>query len=779
MKKRILICLLVAGLIGSLFVSCAQKGTIREIPMDTASSWRPMTVAARAELNELYEQKLAGTQAFAPLPEVSGTTYYISSLNGNDSNSGTSPQSAWKSPAKANDVTSGDAVLFECGSVFRRTANEYFFKSKSGVVYSSYGSGAKPLFYGSIKVPASQWIPVEGKQNLYYFDGKSLNLTINNDIGNIAFNDGEAWGIKIQMTYNDSETKQNPRNKTLALENVSNGLETFASIPSYSLKNGEDLKGPDLSYYHDYSTKRVYLYCEGGNPGERFDSVEMSLNQFAAQISEGRSDVTFLNLDFRYFGCDAIHPMNCVNVTIRNCSFYFIGGTVQLDFGGWRNYYTRMGNSITNYGSCDGMIVENCYFDQAYDTAVSTQTIHNQITRNVVYRNNVMQNVWFGVELWAGDSSQKDLEFRYIDVSGNYCRNIGEGLCTTRPDKVDPGTDYSVNAFIKLSHAIYKMEDVSVTDNVSEGTTGKFVYCSQPQTSANLQNGALFDRNTYIGTQENDFIVLPSAFPNFNITWDAAAGKYQISVKKYAYSQATVDLIQSNGFEANSVFYYTGSVDSWPQYTYQAPNKVELPFRLIFPDTYTEKGSYPLVAFFNQASASGTDNFGNVTTTPNVIAGLQAGQNAILLIPQCPSGTWTGLAVENGNYNSAQVAENEIMKAVAALIRDVSEKYHTQKSYAVGIDAGAYAVSDLLVRHKDLLAAGIVISGAGDPSANIGNAKAWVIHAGGDNLIPVENAEALVQGWGATYTCYQFGALHDCWNQAVEREDLLGWLLSN
>ena len=476
---------------------------------------------------------------------------------------------------------------------------------------------------------------------------------------------------------------------------------------------------------------------------------------------------------------DAIHPMGCHNVTIRNCSFFFIGGTIQLDFGEWRDYYTRMGNSITNYGACDGMVVENCYFDQAYDTAVSTQTVHNEITRNVVYRNNVMQNVWFGVELWAGDSSVKDLEFRYIDVSGNYCRKIGEGLCTTRPDKVDPGTDYSVNAFIKISHAIYQMEDVSVTDNVSDGTTGKFVYCSQPKTSANPQNGALFARNVYIGTQENDFIVLPSAFPEFNPVWDSGTRKYRLNTKKYPYSRATVDLIQSNGFETDSVFYYTDSAASFPQYTYKAANGIELPFRLAFPDSYRpEDRTYSLITFFNQEDASGTDNLSNVTVSSNVISALSSGQDAVLLIPQCPSGTWTGLAVDNGNYSTASVAETAVMKAVSAMIRDVAVQFKTGRNYAVGIDAGAYAVSDLLARHKNLLAAGIVIAGAGDPSADIGNAKVWVIHASGDDVIPQENAEALAEAWNAEYTCYEWGSLHDCWNEAVKKEDLLDWLLS-
>lgn len=801
--KSFALCLLALLLFCGAFASCGKKtnelktGTITETPAESGSAWQPLTAADRAGTDAIYEQKLAATQAFAPLPAVSGKTYYISSIHGDDSNSGTSPDKAWKSPVKAGEVPSGSAVLFECGSVFRRTQNKWFFKAVSNVVYSTYGTGAKPVFYGSVNVPASKWVKVPDKSNLYYFEDRSLSLfDLNNDIGSIIFNEGEAWGVKIQMTYQDPAEKTMPKNKTLALKDVSNGLQTFASIPGYALKNGQDLRAYDLSFYHDFGKARVYLYCEGGNPGARFDSVELAMNYPALQINDRQSNVTILNLDFRYYGNDPVHPMNnftagsgaytfdaiTKNITIKNCRFYFIGGTIQVGYGEWRDYYTRLGNGTTNYGACDGFVVENCCFDQIYDTAVTTQTEHNQASRNIVFRNNVMQNVWFGVELWAGDYAMNDLEFDNVEVSGNYCKNIGEGLCSTRPDKVDPGTDYSVNAFIKISRVGYKMRSCVIADNISDGTNGKFIYCSQPKTDANTLDGATFERNIYIGKEGVDFGVLPTGFPQYQperYQSEDGVYKYRQDMKKYAYNRATVELLQSHGFEAGSKFYYTDSVDCLANYTYKAANKIELPFRLIFPDSYEEGKRYSLITFLNQESASGTDNRRNMTVTSGLIETLSAGQNAILLVPQCPSGTWTGLAVGHGNYETAKVAESEVMKAVAALIRDVAEKYHAQRMYAIGVDAGAYAVSDLLARHKDLLAAGVIISGAGDPSADIGNAKAWIFHASEDDVIDHANADALAAAWNAEYTLYEFGPLHeDCWEYVAKEEYLLSRLLA-
>ena len=135
--KRVVLFLLAVLIFAGMLSSCGgrtnelKKGTIKEQGAD--SFWQPLTSTAREQLDDIYQQKLAATQEFAQVPATTGKTYYISSIHGNNSNSGTSPEQAWKSPEKANDsaIKSGDLVLFECGSVFRRKTNSYFFKSKN------------------------------------------------------------------------------------------------------------------------------------------------------------------------------------------------------------------------------------------------------------------------------------------------------------------------------------------------------------------------------------------------------------------------------------------------------------------------------------------------------------------------------------------------------------------------------------------------------------------------------------------------------------------------
>ncbi|MBE6529950.1 MAG: hypothetical protein E7680_05070 [Ruminococcaceae bacterium] len=496
--------------------------------------FEPLTAEVRVGLAAVYTQKLIATQGFAPVT-THGTVYYISSVNGKDYNAGTSPKAPWRTLANCSRVKEGDTILFECGSVFRRTKNDYFIRDlPNRVTLATYGEGAKPIFYGSINVPAEKWIRVSQNSDIYYFEDRSLKLNIYNDVGAIVFGDGEAWGIKTLQTFSDPETKKNPDGYTLALEGVSNGIET-KDIPSYPFTSGLSLQG-DLSFYHDYNEKRVYLLCEGGNPAERFGSVELSLSMFAFSMQNPAADITVLNLDFRNFGSHVLRPMNCENFTVKNCEFRFVGGAIQSDYGTWRNYYTRLGNAVENWNSCNGMLVENCFFDQIYDTAATTQSNSDVVSKNIVYRNNVMQNVWFGIELWT----TSNVEFSGVDVTGNYCTKIGEGFTTQRPDKIDPGTTFSVNAFIKVSGGPYDTkDDFSVTHNYIDGTNGKMLFCNYPK-GTSYPNGILFDYNTYVGSTEVDFARF---FGKMNGT-------------TYAYTENGIAAVWARGIEKNGKFYY-------------------------------------------------------------------------------------------------------------------------------------------------------------------------------------------------------------------------------
>ena len=80
---------------------------------------------------------------------AAGTTYYVSTLDGNDNNSGMSEEQAFYSLQKINELTlqPGDKVLLESGSVF---TNGYLHIKGSGtaeapIVIDKYGEGNDPV----------------------------------------------------------------------------------------------------------------------------------------------------------------------------------------------------------------------------------------------------------------------------------------------------------------------------------------------------------------------------------------------------------------------------------------------------------------------------------------------------------------------------------------------------------------------------------------------------------------------------------------------------------
>jgi hypothetical protein len=81
---------------------------------------------------------------------TSGRIFYIDASNGNDSNDGFTPSTAWKTLKYVNDYyfSPGDKVFFKRGEIWKTTGSGVL-NAQNGVTYGAYGSGANPIIDGN------------------------------------------------------------------------------------------------------------------------------------------------------------------------------------------------------------------------------------------------------------------------------------------------------------------------------------------------------------------------------------------------------------------------------------------------------------------------------------------------------------------------------------------------------------------------------------------------------------------------------------------------------
>lgn len=210
----------------------------------------------------------------------------------------------------------------------------------------------------------------------------------------------------------------------------------------------------DLDFYHDLDAGKLYLYSEKGNPAELWEDIELCprVHNMSGNCPDG---CTVDGLVIKYGGAHGIsmgsldyntggkpRHKNIYNVTIRNCEFEWIGGSIQ-------HGEVRFGNGFEIWGGCDGLLIENCYFNQCYDAAVTQQyqgTVSDDKVlsiENVTMRDNLIENSTYSYEYfltefkdetraWREDSEST---FRNILFENNICRNTGYGWGNQRPDR--------------------------------------------------------------------------------------------------------------------------------------------------------------------------------------------------------------------------------------------------------------------------------------------------------------------------------------------------------
>ncbi len=245
-------------------------------------------------------------------------TYYIDYTNGNDSNSGTSQTSAWKTLSKIENYNfqPGDSILLKKGEVW----HERMYLSSSGsagnyIYVGAYGSGDKPQI------------------NVL----QDYNLTWTHDSGNIWYN---------------TEFTDNPKRV------LKNGVEILDAASGYFDELGTNI--PDLVEWYwgkkdsNDNQDKLYLYSIDDPNNSTFT---MTAKAYALELF----DVHYIIFD----GLEFIGS-NLACVTIYSCSHIHL---LNLDVGKYANYGIEMTCYKPNgvdWQKNEFNIIDNCNINTYY-----------------------------------------------------------------------------------------------------------------------------------------------------------------------------------------------------------------------------------------------------------------------------------------------------------------------------------------------------------------------------------------------------------------------------
>ena len=349
--------------------------------------------------------------------ESYGNSYYVSN-DGNDTDDG-SAERPWATLEKVTNtpLSRGDTVFFRRGDTFRGR-----LVTQSGVTYSAYGDGEKPIICGSAEDAAVKeyWIKADETKNIWRFYKDKA------DIGAIFFNGGKEYAARRCPAIADGKFEY--------------GTEILADMQFICLpdpKKAETLNNSTFSGI----TGPLYLRCDRGNPGEIFDSAELTERSYLVTVPDHSDNIVIDNLAVKYGGAHGIGGGYVSGLTVQNCEIAYIGGGIQSYFkssDGGKYTPVRYGNGVELHTYCNGYTVKNCWVHDIYDAGITHQQGGNHsvglIFKDVSYTGNLIENCIYSVEYFANKSAKNGATvlMENIRVADNIMRYAGCGFGSQR-----------------------------------------------------------------------------------------------------------------------------------------------------------------------------------------------------------------------------------------------------------------------------------------------------------------------------------------------------------
>jgi nitrous oxidase accessory protein NosD len=383
--------------------------------------------------------------SLAQSPSGASHAYYVDSSTGDDSSSGRSPSSAWRTIAKVNSIAlaPGDTVYLRRGAIWRET-----LEPRNGgapghpVTFTAYGSGPAPIISGSDIVTG--W----SSTDVSIFHARSSRPN------NVYVDGGPGWG-----------------------------LTRACCLPGESCTRSDlCATGPMTAgtWYWNPATSELYVWLpDGSNPANRVVEAAVRIYGMNATADAGeKGNIVVDGLAFErtggygiYFYSNAEGGKGPVGVVIRNNTVRQTG-TGQIDGGEYYNaihfdehvelntapefidnriaYSGGHGNAINSQMADGARIVGNRAehfnhngFDSKHSTSVLVRgnTAHDATEANGIYQeycangmieNNVVYNVSGSVP-GRGSGIQIDAGTSGATIVGNSISNVLTGIYLITP----------------------------------------------------------------------------------------------------------------------------------------------------------------------------------------------------------------------------------------------------------------------------------------------------------------------------------------------------------
>lgn len=455
---------------------------------------------------------------FLPGETYSGTAYYFSSVNGNDNNDGLSPNAAFQTTSKYNQIRDslqpGDAIFFERGSLFRLEDTDEYGGSgitvMNGVTYSAYGEGAKPVLTKAIENSAYQdaWeLYYEGTdgakiwkyhREVQYcagivFDDTSYAIyvmewptpkgwmSVNMDLKDPAHGDVGAYPATNTtltttgeyLTVEDTLTEDLSFLTRLDLS----GMEYPIDFNPGSIEGAWEVYGkPYMSYNGD-----LYLRCDAGNPGTIYKDIEIIAaapdNDISIFDAWDAGGYVIDNLCIKYCYMPIGGTCRGEGVVIQNCEMGWQGNNLfKISSEELTTDYSLIGDGI--YNISNNALIQNNYLYQMAEGVTFEQSEGSmEAMGNYRVTGNLIEYCGEGIRI----SWEEEAVFDKIELTDNmilYCgyghnNNDFEGFFSIELGYIDCqyAKEFLVrdNVLVGSKFALFSINDyldAEITDNV-------------------------------------------------------------------------------------------------------------------------------------------------------------------------------------------------------------------------------------------------------------------------------------------------------------------------